>query len=164
MLMCPPPGGMEPVDHLGVETATDHQQENAAVGLAGIEPDRRTAAKHAGKGLKSRIDIQVTGQQVGGPQRKDSDRQADGRAIDQLSHGAVAAGRHQRPQVAGPPGPVGGGGDRVEVGEDVDAELVVAQDRGQPLDGTAGRARPGTDWPRSGQGRLRQWCRRQPGP
>ena len=92
---------VDPLDHLGIEPAADHQQEQAAVRPAGVEPSEPPIADRVGQMGRIVVDSQVAGQQVGRAQRKHGDRRPRLRAVGNFGHRAVAASGHDRAQLSG---------------------------------------------------------------
>ena len=53
--------GVDALDHFGVEAATGHQQEDAAVGHAGVDPGDNALDDRAAEGLGVLAEVEVVG-------------------------------------------------------------------------------------------------------
>ena len=92
---------MEPIDHFGVEAATDHRQKNPSVRLARVEAHRGAGGQRLGHRDRVGRQLQVIGQQIRGAQRIHRQRDVGRGAIDDFGHGAIATGGNDGPQLTG---------------------------------------------------------------
>ena len=116
---------MQAVDHLGVETAAGHDEEDATVGPAGVALHHGPFDHGPAALLGSGAQAEVPGQQIFVAGGKDGQRQPGHRAIDQFGHSAVAAHGDQGPQTALGEQSIGFGRNFIEIGEDRDFETLL---------------------------------------
>lgn len=119
------------LDHVGVEAAADHDQEDATAGAAGIAAGNGPFLHDPAALLRSRAKVEVPGQQVLVPGGKHGQRQPRNGAIDQFGGRAVAAHGDQGPQAALGEPSIGLAGDFVQIRENCDIETLLAKELDQ---------------------------------
>ena len=119
---------MQAMDHLGVETATGHDQEDAAVGPTGIALHHGPFDHGPAALLRSGAQAEVPGQQVFVAGGKNGQRQPGHGAIDQFGRRAVATHGDQGPQTALGEQPIRLAGDFIEIREDHDLKILLAEE------------------------------------
>ena len=89
---------MQAMDHLGVKTAADHDEEDAVVGPAGVALHHGTVNHGPAALLRSGAQTEVPGQQVLVAGGKTVSGNPGTRAIDQFGRSAIATHGDQGPQ------------------------------------------------------------------
>jgi hypothetical protein len=116
------------VDHCGVESAADHNEEYATARPARVPTQQGSFDHRATTLLWSRAQIEVSGQEALIAGGKNGQRQTGHGAINQFGRRAVATNGDHGSQASLIEQPIGLVGDFIEIREDRDVEPILAQE------------------------------------